>query len=247
MAQEGTPRPQFRIAGYALDPLLAANALGAYGPQINAAAAELFLLRNAVMNEQLRLYSLGQLDAKDIAGGYTGVGYRLSPDVFYKREPKNNPIEGGPNSTVEFITLRDVPMMDWDTPDDVFHKAGADVRHLGDVEALIRGYQRDNPYSNIRLYKTPGGFRGFEFGETATPYQYQGPYRQLGVDPMYASLNKFKHNLGAGEIDDPGFRSRISGKPGRIEPGNEIDFVATPIATFRGGEAQNGASFSTSG
>jgi hypothetical protein len=233
-----TPNPQIRLAGYALDPLIVANALGGYGPQINEAAANLFALRDQLLAHKMNQYNLGNMSLREATGGnYDGIGYRVTPEVFYKRQVRGNPT-GGPVSPVEFLTLRDVPMLDWDVNDPTFHKMGSQVQNLGDVEELIRDYQKRNPYSNMRLYQTPGGYRAFEFGKISTPQKYQRDFSQLNVDPNYAELNKFKYNLGAGEIDTPGFRARISGKPGRIDPGNELDFVALPIAELSGKNPQ---------
>ena len=159
------------------------------------------------------------------------IGVQLSPDVFYKRQWKPNIGDGPSRGTeVEFMSLKNVPMNDWDTPDPRFHPdSSVTVRHLGDVEENIRDYQKLFPESLMRLYQTPGGYRAFELGMQSDPLSYAADAKRMNVDPNYWKINRIEmqaNNL----VNDPvAFRSRISHKPGRV------DWVAQPIATFGSG------------
>lgn len=156
------------------------------------------------------------------------IGVQLSPDVFYKRQWKNNLGDGAsPGHEVEFMSLKDVPMNDWDTPDPRFHPdSSVTVRHLGDVEDNIRNYQKLFPESVMQLYQTPGGYRAFELGMTSNPASYAADAKRMNVDPNYWKINRIKMKTENLANDPVGFRSRISHKPGRV------DWVAAPIATF---------------
>ena len=156
--------------------------------------------------------------------------YPISDQIQYKRQ--HRPARGGSadtlGTTLEFIKLADTPMMDWDVPDPRHLDRNVTVRHLGDVEELLRQYVGSHPESRIQLYQTPGGFRAWELGEKFTPEQFQDRFQQLKVDPDYAALSRTGRNWNVRgvAVDPPGFSSRISHKPGRS------DWVAQPIATF---------------
>lgn len=155
------------------------------------------------------------------------IGVQLSPDVFYKRQHRKGP--SGQGHDVEFMSLKNVPMNDWDTPDPRHPDSSVTVRHLGDVEENIRNYQKLFPESKMRLYQTPGGYRAFELGMTSDPLSYAADAKKMNVDPNYWNINRLKMEAGNLTPDPVAFRSRISHKPGRI------DWVAQPIATFGGG------------
>lgn len=158
--------------------------------------------------------------------------YPIAPDAQYKRQFKPSPT-GGKGTVIEFINLANTPMMDWDMPGPSHRDANVTVRHLGDVEELVRDYTRQHPSSILQLYATPGGFRAWELGETHTAEQFQPRFEQLKVDPDYARLSTNAMPVSVNDIplDPAGFRSRVSHKPGRT------DWVAQPITQFRGRDA----------
>jgi hypothetical protein len=174
----------------------------------------------------------------------TGVGkpprstYPIEPGVTYKREyyePRRAGVKDTtrPGEMVEFVKFADTPMMDWDTPSDYHRATNVTVRHLGDVEELARQYVASNPESMLRIYQTPGGYRAWELGQRVDPEGFQPSFEQLKVDGDYARLAA---TAGPGELEGialnaPGFSSRISHKPGRV------DWVAQPILTLTGAEA----------
>lgn len=161
------------------------------------------------------------------------IVYPIAPDAQYKRHFKPSP-NGGKGTVIEYINLANTPMMDWDMPSPSHRDANVTVRHLGDVEELVRDYTRQHPSSILQLYATPGGFRAWELGETHTAEQFQPRFEQLNVDPDYARLstNAMPVSVAGIPLDPAGFRSRVSHKPGRV------DWVAQPIATFQGADSQ---------
>lgn len=229
LQQTNNPKINLRQS-YVIDPVEAAGALSRGKPgslqyQADQMAAKVFLLEQMLAEQGMQRFNRGEGSIPD------AFGLRVSPDVIYKRQIKgqtNNPSNLTP---VEFTTFAKTPMMDWDFPDPSHPDASVTVRNLGDVEEVIREYQRDVPESNIRLYQTPGGYRAFEFGQEVPVTQFQEAYRQMNVDPLYARFNM--HGSRVGEVfDKPGFRARVSHKPGRT------DWVALPIAQFQGSDPQ---------
>ena len=208
------------------NPAGVADALGAYTPEFNRMAGMAFGLNQELFNQQLAAYNRGE-------GGFPGaIGYQLTPDVFYKRQMKTDRNRKA-GKAVEFVSFKNTPMLDWDTPDPRYHPdSSVTVRNLGDVEEVIREYQKVDPTSAMRLYQTPGGYRAFELGRTGNPISDQQLYKGLKVDPNYVQFNMRSDDLGPGMLESPGFRSRISDKPGRSG-----DFVAQPIAMFKGEQA----------
>ena len=157
--------------------------------------------------------------------------YPIADDIHYKRQFKysgrgTDPTQKG--TVVEFLNLPKTPMMDWDTPGPYHADANATVRHLGDVEELVRDYTSRHPESRLQVYQTPGGFRAWEVGERKTVPEFKERFNELQVDPDYARISEvgLGKTVDGVEIDPTGFRSRISHKPGRV------DWVAQPIATF---------------
>ena len=157
--------------------------------------------------------------------------YPISDDIHYKRQyrpPGMGAQKDQRGTVVEFINLPNTPMMDWDTPGPYHADRNATVRHLGDVEELIQSYTAKNPDSRIQLYQTPGGFRAWEVGRRTSVANFKPDFEELKVDPDYALISQagLGRTVDGVDIDPPGFRSRISHKPGRA------DWVAQPIATF---------------
>ncbi len=214
-----------KVGDYVLNPLEAANLLGAYSPGFNEVAANLFGLNQAVQDRQIAAFN-------NKTGPFPkAIGYQLTPDVFYKRQLKMAP-DRSIASPIEFVTFKNVPMMDWDTPDINFHPdSSVTVRNLGDVEDILRGYIQQDPTAALMLYQTPGGYRAFELGKTGNPVDDFKLYQSLNVDPNYIDMNRMAFDIGQ-ETDKAGFRARISSKPGRKD-----DYVAQPIAAFKGAEA----------
>jgi len=168
--------------------------------------------------------------------------YPIAPDITYKRQykPIRGQAPGTPGGTVlEFLNLANVPMMDWDTPGPSHADKNVTVGHVGDVEDLVRSYVKNHPQSNLQVYQTPGGFRAWETGVPMTVEEFQPSYKELKVDPDYADIGltsgvrtQPEHFAAQGiTLDPPGFRSRISHKPGRV------DWVAQPIFKIQGTEA----------
>ena len=93
----------------------------------------------------------------------------------------------------------------------------------GDVEAMAQEYVKAHPNSMLKLYLTPGGYRAWDLGETMTPKEFKPRFEELNVDPGYAYLSRAPY-----DGDSPGFASRISAKPGRV------DWAAQPLATISG-------------
>lgn len=158
--------------------------------------------------------------------------YPIADGISYKRQfkPGNNTAGG---TVVEFLNFADTPMADWDVAGPSHRDANVTVRHLGDVEELVRDYVQQNPRSLMQLYLTPGGFRAWDVGERMSAQDFQPRFQQLQVDPDYAllSTNTSGRSVNGIAIDPAGFRSRISHKPGRT------DWVAQPLTTIAGTEA----------
>lgn len=175
------------------------------------------------------------------------VYYPIAEDVFYKRQYKapggfKYKYKGEPGTIVEYLNLTNTPMADWDLPGPDHATANVTVQNLGDVEEIAREYVRRHPSSQLRLYQTPGGFRAWELGERMTPSQFGSRFNELNVDPDYALLtgnsidriSEWQSPSTSKEsvpFDPPGFRSRISHKPGRV------DWVAQPLVTIAGKES----------
>ena len=159
--------------------------------------------------------------------------YPIAPGVTYKQAAQPSRV-GGQGGVIEIVRFNDTPMMDWDTPG-VFHDdRNVSVRHLGDVEELVREHLKANPQSSLALYQTPGGYRAWELSQQLTPSQFAAQAEALKVDPGYLYLgqlgnDRHVHGLPIGE---PGFSSRISAKPGRPD-----DWVAQPLTILSGTDA----------
>ena len=217
---------------YSVDPLEVSQVLsGAYGAPG---------MREKLRDLELQAFNLSQaVNEGRIARGQSPleIGVQLAPDVFYKRQqrkdlnvPKGTP--WGPGTEVEFMQLKNTPMMDWDTPDPIHPDASVTVQNLGDVEEIVRDYISKNPESMMRLYQTPGGYRAWELGLEANATEYAPALTQMLVDPNYVKYNQYTNQvLDNGAIQNAGFNSRISHKPGRV------DWVAQPIAEIRGSAA----------
>lgn len=165
--------------------------------------------------------------------------YPIEPGVEYKRQVLTPRANGGqkqvraPGAEVEFIRFQDTPMADWDLPGPDHRDVNATVRNLGDVEELARSYIKAHPESILRLYQTPGGFRAWELGERMGAQDFQPRFEELNVDGDYAriSINPSTKTLDDIPLASPGFASRISHKPGRV------DWVAQPLTDLAGAEA----------
>tara|TARA_B100000073_G_scaffold150028_1_gene123677 strand:+ start:293 stop:1162 length:870 start_codon:yes stop_codon:yes gene_type:complete len=217
---------------YSVDPLEVSQLLsGSYGAPG---------LREKLRDLELQAFYLSQaVNEGRIARGQSPleIGVQLAPDVFYKRQqrkdqnvPKGTP--WGPGTEVEFMQLKNTPMMDWDTPDPIHPDASVTVQNLGDVEEIVRDYISKNPESMMRLYQTPGGYRAWELGLEANATEHAPALTQMLVDPNYVKYNQYTNQvLDNGAIQNAGFNSRISHKPGRV------DWVAQPIAEIRGSAA----------
>ena len=229
-------RPIAERQGYVIDPLRATAQLtdapaGSTQAKVEEMAAQVYLMQQLLADRRIRAYNEGpaaNATRREQLGVAPDLALQLPQDVVYKRQLKTG-APGAPATQVEFATFRDTPMLDWDVADPSHPGEAVTVDNLGDVEELVRAYQKDNPHSNMRIYQTPGGFRAFEMGHNPGVADYQSAYRQMNVDPLYASLGM--RGIRVGEVfDKPGFRSRLSHKPGRV------DWVAQPIATLRGSD-----------
>ncbi len=165
-------------------------------------------------------------------------GFRKDPEISYPLEPgvsyqlKKTPSKvGGMGGDVEYISFDNVPMADWDIPSDFHAASNVTVRHLGDVEELVREHLKANPKSSLRLYQTPGGFRAWDLSQRMTPSEYAPQSEAMKVDGDYIRLAQQKTPSEAEGLTfgGPGFASRISAKPGRAQ-----DWVAQPLTTLRG-------------
>ena len=197
-------------------------------------------LQSKLRSLELKAFDLSQLvNERSISRGQSPqeIGIQIAPDVFYKRQQRKNQnvpkgTRWGPGTEVEFMQLKNTPMLDWDTPDPIHPDASVTVQNLGDVEEIIRDYTSKNPKSMMRLYQTPGGYRAWQLGMESTAQQYAPDLTQMLVDPNYVKYNQYTNQrLSNGAIQNAGFNSRVSHKPGRV------DWVAQPIAEFRGSEA----------
>lgn len=163
--------------------------------------------------------------------------YALAPDAYMKRQyvPIKKQGVTGKGTMVEFINLTDTPMMDWDTPGPDHKDANVTMRHLGDVEDVTRAYVEKYPTSKLQVYRSPGGFRAWEMSDKLNTKAFFPRAQELQVDPDYARIsldgNVNKYRDTDIMVDPPGFRSRISHKPGRT------DWVAQPLFTVKGKEA----------
>ena len=217
---------------YSVDPQLASDILSSQYSQTS--------LQSKLRELEIAAFQLSQLaNERRIKRGKSPkeIGLQITPDVFYKRQQRKNQnvpkgTSWGPGTEVEFMQLKNTPMLDWDTPDPIHPDASVTVQNLGDVEEIIRNHTSNNPKSMMRLYQTPGGYRAWELGVEATAQEYAPALTKMLVDPNYVKYNQYSNQrLDNGAIQNAGFNSRISHKPGRI------DWVAQPIAEFRGKEA----------
>jgi hypothetical protein len=222
-----------------IDPYAVATRLG--GPDYASAVSQ--SLNYARMRDERRIdagaLALDQLSARmGLSTNFTGklgpreMFYPLAPGVTYLQALQPSLAAGAPPGIREYIKFNDTPMGDWDIPDFSHANRNVTVRHLGDVEELVRGYVAQHPESSIKLYQTPGGFRGWEQGVRSTPGDWAG-FKEMLVDPDYAYLTTRGNNqmLDGLPLNQPGYSARISGKPGRP------DWVAQPLATISGANA----------
>lgn len=227
-------------ASYLLDPV--ALAIDAGDPRsielaLHAAGVEANQLQRPVDRGSavLDLWLNGMGVRTNLSGLRTPskVVYPIEPGVEYRRQFKEPQRGVGQGVMAEYINLDRTPMMDWDLPGPDHKARNVTVRHLGDVEELVRGYVADRPESTIRLYQTPGGYRAWEMSERMGPDEFQPSFEQLNVDGDYArmSTNASRQQINGVPVDGPGFRSRISHKPGRV------DWVAQPLTTITGSRA----------
>jgi hypothetical protein len=158
------------------------------------------------------------------------ISYPLAPGVSYQLKKAPSKV-GGIGGEVEYISFDDVPMADWDIPSDFHAASNVTVRHLGDVEELVREHLKANPQSSLRLYQTPGGFRAWDLSQRMGPADYAPQSEAMQVDGDYIRLAQQKTPSEASGLTfgGPGFASRISAKPGRAQ-----DWVAQPLITLRG-------------
>ena len=209
-----------------LDPMAAAVSLGSSSDEL-IAIAEAMAMRERRLNQTVDegALALDQLLGTNMSGArkppFTRVN--LSDDATYKVQAKGVTGHAGPTTDLEFIRLKNTPMMDWDKPDQYHRDANVTVRNLADVEAMAREYVKAHPESMLDLYLTPGGYRAWELGETMTPREFKDRFEELNVDPGYAYLSRSPY-----DGDSPGFASRISAKPGRV------DWAAQPLTTISG-------------
>ena len=178
-----------------------------------------------------------------------------NPGVYYKRQHKlasepgmltalklpKIPTKQNPGKMMEFIGYENVPMIDIDFPDSIHSPlAYTDVRSLPQVAERVQDYVSRNPEAGYRLYRTPGGVRGWDLTNQVGPAGYGQAWKELGVDPLYRYISKdpgsarqnFRYLEGTPLQRDPQDRaywSRISPKPGR-----DTDYVAQPIAEVLG-------------
>ena len=225
----GNPQVDLRQS-YVIDPVKVAGELSRGKPgslqyQADQMAAQVFLLEQLLAERQMRQFNQGSGPLPE------AFALQVSPDVVYKRQVKADRTGASNPTPVEFANFANTPMMDWDFPDPSHPDAAVTIRNLGDVEDAIREYQRGVPESNISLYQTPGGYRAFELGQEMPVTKFQGAYRQMNVDPLYARFNMTGGKVGH-VLEHPGYRSRLSHKPGRT------DWVALKIADFEGSDPQ---------
>lgn len=209
-----------------LDPMAAAVSLGSSSDEL-IAIADAMARRNDRLTQTVDEGALAfdQLLGTNMSGArkppFTRV--RLSDDATYKVQAKGVTGHDGPSTDLEFIRLKQTPMMDWDKPDQYHRDANVTVRNLADVEAMAREYVKAHPESMLDLYLTPGGYRAWDLGEVMTPREFRPRFEELNVDPGYAYLSRAPY-----DGDSPGFASRISAKPGRV------DWAAQPLTTISG-------------
>lgn len=175
------------------------------------------------------------------------INYPIAPDIHYKRQYKRSKKDdiatpSAPGGTVvEYINLPNTPMMDWDLPGPSHvQESITDVTNLGHLEDLLRSYISNHPEANMQVYQTPGGYRAWEVGTPSTVAEFKPRHEELHVDPLYTQVGMEPHIndpdpdryiVQGIPTDPPGFRSRISHKPGRV------DWVAQPIFRMAGAEA----------
>jgi len=219
------------IAAQQSDPryLAAAQAINAalqqrHSRPIDAGAAALDILAQRMAGANINLTGF----RKD-----PDLSYPIAPGITYdlkKAASKVSPIGG----EIEYVGFNDIPMTDWDVPDDFHSASNVTVRHLGDVEELVRQHLQDNPQSSLRLYQTPGGFRAWDLSQRLNPIAYAPQSEAMKVDGDYVRLAQGKPALEHDGLTygGPAFSSRISAKPGRA-----VDWVAQPILTLYGNDA----------
>lgn len=209
--------------------MAAATSLGS-GSDALVAIANAMAARDQRLNQTVDegALILDQLLGTNLAGArkppFTRV--KLADDAVYKVQAKGVTGHSGPSTDLEFIRLANTPMMDWDKPDQYHRDANVTVRNLADVEALAHEYVKAHPQSMLDIYLTPGGYRAWDLGETMTPQEFKPRFEELNVDPGYAYLSRSPY-----DGDAPGFASRISAKPGRV------DWAAQPLTTIAGKRA----------
>ena len=121
---------------------------------------------------------------------------------------------------VEFISLSNIPMLDWDWPNEG-HKTSEciTITNLNEVLVILYAYLKRYPSQSIRVYITPGGVRAFFLGESLSVKEFfeNKEGETLNADPMYIGLTKRGDS----------FPVRISPKPNR-----KGDFVASYCCTL---------------
>jgi hypothetical protein len=239
---------------FVLDPVALATAYG--GPKYRRMAQAAAAYENAMASRDvdagaarldILLRTLGVNSNLAGASMPPTVHYPIAEAAHYTRKYKapGKPsfrYKGEPGAIVEYINLLRTPMADWDVPGPSHASSNVTVRHLGDVEDIVRPYVKRHPASILKLYLTPGGFRAWELGERMSVPDFAPRFTELNVDPGYALLANTSGDgmpewrapgtSDAGiPLDPPGFRSRISHKPGRV------DWVAQPLVTISGPES----------
>lgn len=126
-------------------------------------------------------------------------------------------------STFQVIGRSDVPMGDWDWPDNIHDTRSVTVNNLNDAYELIKDVagKRNQTWD---VYLTPGGVRADLMSHRMTPQQFAdaGLFDELHIDPLYAQLSQSPASYP--DLSDykqiNTFNTRVSQKP------RPNDFVA---------------------
>lgn len=121
---------------------------------------------------------------------------------------------------IEFVSLSDIPMLDWDWPNEGHRTAECiTITNLKEVLVILEAYLELHPSQSIRVYVTPGGVRAFFLGESISVKEFfeNKGGETLKADPLYVRLAK-----------------RLSSFPVRISPKpiRKGDFVASYCCTL---------------
>lgn len=131
---------------------------------------------------------------------------------------KGYSVEGGEDKGVKYIRFQHVMMLDWDIPDAVHPEEAVSIQTREEVLTLLTEYCMEEKNTLFRVYRTPGGVRGFLISSVVEgPKAQKEVMERLKCDPLYVKFCVLRNT----------FACRVSPKIGRAN-----DYVARPWTTI---------------